>query len=48
MDEENLTCTGLTQENGFGSATFRNLPWLVRGAAALCTCRKDLTAVQCF
>ncbi len=53
MDEENPTCTGLTQEIGFGSAQFRPLPCLVRGAAALCTCRKecnkyDLTAPQCF
>jgi hypothetical protein len=53
MDEENPTCTGLTQENGFGSAYLYKLPWLVRGAVAMCTCRKecnkyDLTAAPCF
>jgi len=53
MDEENLTTAGLTQENGFGSAELGRLLWLVKGSAALCTCRKecnkyDLTATQCF
>jgi len=53
MDEENPTYAGLTQENGFGSAKFFTVLWLVEGAAALCTCRKecnkyDLTAAQCF
>jgi len=53
MDEENPTCTGLTQENSFGSASSCMLPCMVRGTGALCTSRKecnkyDLTAPQCF
>jgi hypothetical protein len=30
MDEENPTYAGLTQENGFGSASLITLPWLVK------------------
>jgi len=46
---EILTYAGLTQENGFGSEQLHRLLWLVKGAAALCNCRKecskyDLTA----
>jgi hypothetical protein len=53
MDEESSIYAGLTQENGFGSASLRRLPWLVKGSAALCTCKKecnkhDLTVAQCF
>jgi hypothetical protein len=53
MDEENPTYAGSTHENGFGSASLRTLPWLVKGSAALCACKEecnkyDLTATQCF
>jgi hypothetical protein len=49
--EENPTYASLGEENGFGFALMRTLPWLVKGAAALCTCRKecnkyDLTTIQ--
>jgi hypothetical protein len=45
MDEENPTCTRLTQEIGLAQHNCARY----RGAAALCTCRKecnkyDLTA----
>ncbi len=40
LDEETLTFAGLAQENGFGPSKLRMLPWLVKGEAALCTCRK--------
>jgi hypothetical protein len=49
-----IHCTpGLAQENEFGSAKLCTLPWLVKGAAALCTCTKEcnkynLTAAHCF
>jgi hypothetical protein len=51
--KSNPTYAGLAQENGFGSAWLRSLPWLVKGSAVLCTCKKecnkyDLTAAQCF
>jgi hypothetical protein len=53
LDEENPTYASLGQENGFSSALLQWLPWLVKAAAAPCTCRKecnkyDLTAAQCF
>jgi hypothetical protein len=58
LDEEIPTYTGLAQENDFGSAYVPKLPRLVKGASALCTCKKecnkyDLTAAadaaaQCF
>jgi hypothetical protein len=53
LDEEKLTNAGLVQENGFSSAKFHNLLWLVKGTETFCTCRKecnkwDLTAAQCF
>jgi hypothetical protein len=53
MDEENPKYAGLFKENGFCSAKLRTLPCLVKGSAALCTCKKecnkyDLTAAQCF
>jgi hypothetical protein len=52
MDEEHPTNAGLAQENGFGSAYLRRWPWLVKGSAVLCTCKKecnkyDLTAAEC-
>jgi hypothetical protein len=53
LDEQNPTYAGLAQENGFGSALLQRWPWVVKGASALCTCRKeckkyDPTAAQCF
>jgi hypothetical protein len=53
LDEENRTYAGLAQANGFGSTVLCTLPWLVKGAAALCTSRKecnkyDPIAAQCF
>jgi hypothetical protein len=53
LDEDNPTYAGLAQENGFGSAKVRMLPWLVKGTAVMCTGRKacnkyDLTAAQYF
>ncbi len=53
LDEENSIYAGLAQENGFGSTYLYTSPWLVKGTAALCTCRKecnkyDLTPAQCF
>jgi hypothetical protein len=52
LDEENPTHAGLAQENDFGSAQLRKLPWLVKAAALLCCNKKcnkyDLTATQCF
>ncbi len=41
LDEENPTYAGMAQENGFGSAELQTLPWLVKGAAALCTSIKE-------
>ncbi len=41
MDEENLMYAGLAQENGFGFAEQRTSQWLVKGTAAVCTCRKE-------
>ncbi len=53
LNEGNPTYAGLAQKNGFGSAELCMLPWLVKGAAVLCTYRKecnkyDLPATQCF
>jgi hypothetical protein len=51
--KKNPMYVSLAQENGFGSAQLWTMPWLVKCAALLCTCRKecnkyDLTASQCF
>jgi len=53
FDEEKPKNACLAQENGFGSAKLHSFPWLVKGEAALCTCRKecnkyDLIATECF
>jgi hypothetical protein len=53
MDKENPTYAGLIHESGFVSAKLITLPWLVKGSAAMCTCKKEyskynLTATQCF
>jgi len=53
MDEETPTNACSTHKNGLGSANSCRLPWLVKGSAPLCTCKKecnkyDLTAAQCF
>jgi hypothetical protein len=56
MDEKKLKLAGLAQEKWFWlGITAEFAVWLVKGAAILCTCRKeksviryDLTAAQCL
>jgi len=53
LDEEKSKYGGLAQKIGFDSAQLQNLQCLVKGAAKLCTCRKecnkyDFTGAQCF
>jgi len=53
LDEEKWNYTSLAEENGFGSAEFHSLRWLIKGKATVCTsrneCNKDhMTAAKCF